>query len=424
MPASTLTHAPAPPGPKVLPQSQPTVQTCQSVSASVPSAIQVPVTPGFHPVQMATIVTPGLEQICSSSAKDQKNKKQGKYVCEYCSRHCAKPSVLLKHIRSHTGERPYPCVTCGFSFKTKSNLYKHKKSHAHAIKLGLGARSDSGGGTQESDRTPGAHSDAEESGESEDESAADLDPESSQSSIAGLSESSMHSASTAHASQGEAEPPTALETLKARDFQKALEPKVTAPLPKVVVSSVNVSPLRADSPRVTDSTPELAQAQRQREPQAPSVRSSVTVLSSLTEVECPSPLQDTISEDEDRHCKSPPSGGHALLQRQEATDFSQLQRQQATDIYQQQQGKGLLSPRSLGSTDSGYFSRSESADQAMSPPSPFVKITPPTDMDVSKNPLISHSAVVATVMQATYIEKPAALPGSDASAIRDQNSLA
>ncbi|XP_064204823.1 zinc finger protein 40 [Anguilla rostrata] len=409
MPASTLTHAPAPSGPKVLPQSQPAVQTCQSVSASVPSAIQVPVTPGFHQVQMATIVTPGLEQVCGSSAKDQKSKKQGKYVCEYCSRACAKPSVLLKHIRSHTGERPYPCVTCGFSFKTKSNLYKHKKSHAHAIKLGLVVRADSGGGnlSQESDRTPSVHSDAEESGESEDESAADLDPESSQSSAAGLSESSMQSAGAAHACQGEAEPPAALETIKAN--QKTLEPKVT--LPKVVVYSVNVSPLRADSPRVTDSTPELAQAQRQREPQASSVRSSVTVLSSLTEVDCPSPLQDAISEDEDRHCKSPPSGGHALLQRQEATDFSQLQRQQATDVYQQQQGKGLLSPRSLGSTDSGYFSRSESADQAMSPPSPFVKITPPTDMDVSKNPLISHSAVVATVMHATYAEKPPALQG-------------
>ncbi|KAJ8273425.1 hypothetical protein GJAV_G00101470 [Gymnothorax javanicus] len=406
--AASLTHAPSPSGPKVLPQSHSTVQTCQSVSASVPSAIQVPVTPNFHQVQMAAIVTPGLEPMCSSSAKDLKNKKQGKYVCEYCNRACAKPSVLLKHIRSHTGERPFPCVTCGFSFKTKSNLYKHKKSHAHAIKLGLVVRSDSGSGTlsQESDRTPSAHSDAEESGESEDESTAGLDPESSQSSVTGLSESSMHSASTAHTSQGEVDPPAALETLKTN--QKALEPKVTAPLPKVVVYSVNVSPLRADSPRVTDSTPELAQAQaqRQREPQASSIRSSVTVLSSLTEVESPSPQQETISEDDDRQARSPPSGGHALLQRQEATDFFQLQRQQATDVYQQQQGKVLLSPRSLGSTDSGYFSRSESADQAMSPPSPFVKITPPTDMDVSKNPLISQSPVVATVMQATFAEKP------------------
>ncbi|XP_038133415.1 transcription factor HIVEP2a [Cyprinodon tularosa] len=69
--------------------------------------------------------------------KEQKQKKPGKYLCPYCNRACAKPSVLKKHIRSHTGERPYPCIPCGFSFKTKSNLYKHRKSHAHAIKAGL-----------------------------------------------------------------------------------------------------------------------------------------------------------------------------------------------------------------------------------------------------------------------------------------------
>lgn len=71
------------------------------------------------------------------SKKEQKPKKPGKYLCPYCNRACAKPSVLKKHIRSHTGERPYPCIPCGFSFKTKSNLYKHRKSHAHAIKAGL-----------------------------------------------------------------------------------------------------------------------------------------------------------------------------------------------------------------------------------------------------------------------------------------------
>lgn len=63
--------------------------------------------------------------------------KPGRHICQYCGRGCAKPSVLQKHIRAHTGERPYPCIPCGFSFKTKSNLYKHCKSRAHAIKAGL-----------------------------------------------------------------------------------------------------------------------------------------------------------------------------------------------------------------------------------------------------------------------------------------------
>lgn len=76
----------------------------------------------------------------TTSRRERKPQKPGKYVCSYCGRPCAKPSVLQKHIRSHTGERPYPCVPCSFSFKTKSNLYKHRKSHAHRIKAGLASR--------------------------------------------------------------------------------------------------------------------------------------------------------------------------------------------------------------------------------------------------------------------------------------------
>ncbi|XP_072037837.1 LOW QUALITY PROTEIN: uncharacterized protein [Amphiura filiformis] len=70
-------------------------------------------------------------------SREGRGKKPGRHVCQFCGRRCTKPSVLKKHIRSHTGERPYPCVPCGFWFKTKSNLYKHCKSHAHAIKAGL-----------------------------------------------------------------------------------------------------------------------------------------------------------------------------------------------------------------------------------------------------------------------------------------------
>ncbi|XP_056439394.1 zinc finger protein 40 [Gadus chalcogrammus] len=389
--STAITHAPVPSGCKAIPQSQPpVVHTCQSITASVPSTIQVPVTPGCNPVQMATVVNLNADQ----AAKDLKPKKQGKYVCEYCSRACAKPSVLLKHIRSHTGERPYPCDTCGFSFKTKSNLYKHRKSRAHAIKLGLVARSESGGGSgslsQESDRADGTHSEAEESGDSDGESStADQDPDSSQSSVTALSEASLYSAGTTHAGLcGEGDlSGSVTELVKPASGHGGYEPKLPAALPKVVVYPVNVSPLRADSPRVTDPAPEQAAAQRQREFQTANHRSSLTILSSLKEVDCSNASLDRVSEDEDQHCKSPLFGGHAQLQRQQATDFSQ-----------QQQAKCLLSPRSLGSTDSGYFSRSESADQAMSPPTAIVKITPPAETDVSKIAVSNVSPVVATVI--------------------------
>lgn len=400
-PSFNLTYAPVPSGSSGLPQSQPPiVQTCQSLSATVPNPIQVPVTPGFNHVQVATVVNFGMNQMCDISSKEQKTKKQGKYVCEYCNRACAKPSVLLKHIRSHTGERPYPCVTCGFSFKTKSNLYKHKKSHAHAIKLGLISK-DSGSGSlsQESDKGLCTNSDVEESGESDEElNTADLDPDSSQSSLTALSESSVHSSGTVPGSQADTEHSVLYENAKPFSSQKGCEPKITAALPKVVVYPVNVSPLRADSPRVTDSNPEQATAQRQRDFQTASLRSNMTVLSSLKEVDTTSPLPDVINEDDNQQCKSPSGSGHAQLQRQQATDHSQ-----------QPQGKCLLSPRSLGSTDSGYFSRSESADQAMSPSSPFVKITPPTENDL-KNQVLSFPGL-ATVMHVATSEKPPLLPG-------------
>ncbi|KAJ8020942.1 Zinc finger protein 40 [Holothuria leucospilota] len=84
---------------------------------------------------------------------DAKNSRRlGRHVCHYCGHRCAKPSVLTKHLRSHTGERPYPCLPCGFAFKTKSNLYKHCKSHAHAIKVGIkGTDSPSKGSNGEED---------------------------------------------------------------------------------------------------------------------------------------------------------------------------------------------------------------------------------------------------------------------------------
>ena len=65
---------------------------------------------------------------------------RGRYVCNSCGIRCKKPSMLKKHIRTHSNFRPYTCKYCNFAFKTKGNLTKHMKSKTHhkkCVELGI-----------------------------------------------------------------------------------------------------------------------------------------------------------------------------------------------------------------------------------------------------------------------------------------------
>ncbi|XP_048046385.1 transcription factor HIVEP2 [Megalobrama amblycephala] len=79
---------------------------------------------------------------------------RGKYICEECGIRCKKPSMLKKHIRTHTDVRPYMCKCCNFAFKTKGNLTKHMKSKAHMKKcLELGVSPTAMDNTEDADDT-------------------------------------------------------------------------------------------------------------------------------------------------------------------------------------------------------------------------------------------------------------------------------
>ncbi|XP_072139842.1 zinc finger protein 40-like isoform X2 [Mobula birostris] len=370
-------------------QSQLLVNSNQSMTAYQPNCDQI----GSGYNQMPSVVNAGMDQVSNIALKDQKPKKQGKYICEYCNRACAKPSVLQKHIRSHTGERPYPCVTCGFSFKTKSNLYKHKKSHAHAIKLGLVLRSESSGTSvsQESDRGL-IQSDVEESCESEADSTSEekyFDQKHFEQEAAQVADNMSYSEAAAAfplSISSSSKPVTKVsgyDTYESMALHESIEPKVTAALPKVVVYPVNISPVRANSPQVTGTAPEPVNTPPQANPQAAQVESTSIWMSwTKQETGCKQQLEVCPQEEE---------------KAQSVTSHAQLQRQQATE-----QGKHHLSPRSLGSTDSGYFSRSESADQQMSPISPFIKSLPITEVDANRVsfPCPAHSnQIMATDLQ-------------------------
>ncbi|ETE62440.1 Zinc finger protein 40, partial [Ophiophagus hannah] len=347
------------------------------------STAQIPIAPLYNSAQIASVVNHGAEQICNL-LKVQKPKKMGKYVCEYCNRACAKPSVLLKHIRSHTGERPYPCETCGFSFKTKSNLYKHKKSHAHAIKVGRVLQPDSSGLflSHESDKALSIHSDVEESGDSDDEGTAD-ERQDDQGSLELEPTHVVKIPSNSEPSRkGNPISLSNSEYLVANSSFQESTIQARTTLPKVVVYPINMSPLQHDCPKVTVPTSTVT-----------NVKSDITYSDLIKDFDTNKHQKKQIDIYEEH--PGTPIG---------ATIHAQLQRQQATDC-SQDQGKCLLSPRSLGSTDSGYFSRSESADQTMSPPAPFLKGPPTTEKDLNKICGPRMSTTVVTAAQTTCADK-------------------
>lgn len=49
--------------------------------------------------------------------------------CSYCQQKFDFPSVLKRHVRSHTNERPYVCQVCNKSFKQLGHLSQHSLTH-------------------------------------------------------------------------------------------------------------------------------------------------------------------------------------------------------------------------------------------------------------------------------------------------------
>lgn len=281
-------------------QPQPLLQKQlgQSLTLSIVSTLPVLSSPGS--CVNVSIGSPG------------KTKKSGKYICKHCGRDCLKPSVLEKHIRSHTGERPFPCTTCGIAFKTQSNLYKHRRTQTHVNNTRLPSDSDTNGGPEQNERS------AESTTSPQDSKVL-----SSTSEDQGI-----------HIKQATSE--ASAET----DTKKPLELSLPA------TSSSSAASEHQETTNLSLSSKAI-QGDPEREPQ------SLSSPGALPNGLC---LRKKMQEQ-----RTPTANKHI-----------QLQRQQATSSEKQWDYKPLdCKLKKCESTDSGYLSRSDSTEQQMTSSSPL-----------------------------------------------------
>ncbi|KAJ5126402.1 hypothetical protein N7448_005704 [Penicillium atrosanguineum] len=71
------------------------------------------------------------DQLNPSSPVKSKDKDGGYFQCGFCKRHYNRADHLIRHVRSHTREKPYVCDVCDKGFARPDLLKRHATGHAH-----------------------------------------------------------------------------------------------------------------------------------------------------------------------------------------------------------------------------------------------------------------------------------------------------
>nr|XP_027228095.1 zinc finger and SCAN domain-containing protein 2-like [Penaeus vannamei] len=81
-----------------------------------------------HPLQVG-LNSGGLRRGGGSGTTVNKNSTAKLHQCPYCDYNTKKSTNLVTHLRTHTGEKPFPCTYCPHSATTKESLKRHIRTH-------------------------------------------------------------------------------------------------------------------------------------------------------------------------------------------------------------------------------------------------------------------------------------------------------
>lgn len=83
---------------------------------------------GEFPCRLCSAVFPNLRALKGHNRTHLNSATNGTYHCNMCPHSSVDKAALIRHMRTHNGDRPYECSLCNYAFTTKANCERHLRN--------------------------------------------------------------------------------------------------------------------------------------------------------------------------------------------------------------------------------------------------------------------------------------------------------